>query len=380
VAIPPGPTPDFIVIQAHLALGGFDEFLNDPTRPRHSHHLDQRGILGRKDDGALQFGWVAHTAPQQQPTAPAGGQRVGQGKPTSVVPTWPFRPVAGTEVRLTVLRLGGQDGCHLPLSPMQPNVFLAGDRQDIDLRLGFQPHPHPAIIPIHAIARHRLGGYTSCERALQHLSRQLRLGRRAPVLGNARLPATVAVVGPLLRQIELPMQQGVPELAGITQKAADLAVLNASSRATILPGDARRLAAFFEKTGFVNHQQGLRVVQMLEDIAVQFFANSLGGPQRTAQQVLKAIRHGVVADLGQPPAVLALSRAQQPAQIGHGLLPGLGALEIGCQAALNIGRIGRSPLDRGDVLVHTGSTWFQRRHHDYSPHQETQQHDTNERI
>jgi hypothetical protein len=39
VAIPPGPTPDFIVLQAPLALGGFEALCNDPTGPRHAPHL-----------------------------------------------------------------------------------------------------------------------------------------------------------------------------------------------------------------------------------------------------------------------------------------------------------------------------------------------------
>jgi hypothetical protein len=177
---PASPAPDLVVIQAHFALGGFTELLNDLTGPRYSHHLGQRGVPGRKDNRAPQRGRVARTAPHQQPAAPAGVHRVGQGQPLPVVPAWSFRSAPGTEARPTVLRQGGQDRFHLPWPPVQPDVFLARNCQDIGLRLGFQPQPHPALIPIHAIARHPLSGYTSGEHALQHLSRQLWLRRTAP--------------------------------------------------------------------------------------------------------------------------------------------------------------------------------------------------------
>jgi hypothetical protein len=57
----------------------------------------------------------------------------------------------------------------------------------------------------------------------QHLARQLRLGRKAPILRNPRPLAAGRIVGPLLGQVELAVQQGLAEPAGIPQKNPDLA-------------------------------------------------------------------------------------------------------------------------------------------------------------
>jgi hypothetical protein len=118
--------------------------------------------------------------------------------------------------------------------------------------------------------------------------------------------------------------------AGIAQKHADLTVVHRARRPAVLASDASRVAALFQKAGFVEHQDRLRIPQMLQNIAAQLIADGLGVPQRPAQQVLEAIGRGIPADLGQLPVVLALGRTQQAAQIGHGPLPRLRMLEIGC--------------------------------------------------
>jgi hypothetical protein len=92
--------------------------------------------------------------------------------------------------------------------------------------------------------------------------------------------------------------------------------------------------------------------------------------------VLKAIGCGVAADFRQLPAILALGRAEQAPQVRHRPLSGLGTLEVGRQTALDIGQIGRSPLDRCYVLVHGGREWFHLRHDASSIQRSTQKHDT----
>jgi hypothetical protein len=118
--------------------------------------------------------------------------------------------------------------------------------------------------------------------------------------------------------------------AGIAQKQADLTVVHRARRPAVLASDASRVAALFQKAGFVEHQDRLRVPQMLQNIAAQLIADGLGVPQRPAQQVLEAIGHGIPADLRQLPAVLPLGGTEQTPQIGHGPLPRLRTLEIGC--------------------------------------------------
>lgn len=53
---------------------------------------------------------------------------------------------------------------------------------------------------------------------------------------------------------------------GIGQKHPHLAILNPPCRTTILPRHARRMLPFFEKSGLINDQDGLRLSQVLYQI------------------------------------------------------------------------------------------------------------------
>ncbi len=123
--------------------------------PVHPHHLWQGRDLRGKDHVGGQVRRIARTPPDQQPAAPAGLQRRGQGPPVPVVPAGPFRPIAGTEVGPAVLRQGRQEAFDLPWLPSQPDIFLARHCQDIGLGVGFQPPPQAPVIAIHAVTRDR---------------------------------------------------------------------------------------------------------------------------------------------------------------------------------------------------------------------------------
>jgi hypothetical protein len=138
---------------------------------------------------------------------------------------------------------------------------------------------------------------------LPHLFGQGWLGRKASVGWDPGLLTTGAVGGPLLRQIELAVQQGMAVPARITQKDPDLAVLDLAGRAAIWPGHAGRVLPCFQKSRLVDDQHAVRVPQMLDHIAAQLIAHGLGLPQGAAQQVLKAIGRGIAGHFGQWPAV-----------------------------------------------------------------------------
>src|SRR5882724_13208830 len=101
--IPPRPTADFIMIQAHFPLGRFKELCNGPAGPRHPHQLLERGRLGSKDDVSLQLMWGTHTPPDQQPATPVQLQGLGPGQPTPVIPPRTFRAIARTVPRPAVV-------------------------------------------------------------------------------------------------------------------------------------------------------------------------------------------------------------------------------------------------------------------------------------
>ena len=185
-----------------------------------------------------------------------------------------------------------------------------------------------------------------------------------------------ATVGPLLRQIELAIQQGVAQPTGIGHKDADLTTFDAAGGPAVLAGHAGRVVPFFQKAGFIDDQYGVWVPEMLQDIGAQLIPHGLWIPQRPAQQVLKAVWCRVAAHLGQLPAVLALGGAEQAPQVGHRPLPGLGALEIGRQPALDIVQVRGPSADDRYLLVNQERGRFVHQHHDSTLHASPWNHDT----
>src|SRR6516162_4051131 len=103
MAIPACPTPDLIVIQAHVAFGRFNTALDRPARASDLDGFCQGGGQWRKDDKGRQSRRITETAPDQQPAAPRWLHGSGQGQPTPIIPAGAFRPGSGT-VPLPALR------------------------------------------------------------------------------------------------------------------------------------------------------------------------------------------------------------------------------------------------------------------------------------
>jgi hypothetical protein len=135
---------------------------------------------------------------------------------------------------------------------------------------------------------------------------------------HAGLGTPPSIAGPALGQVERPIDQRVALRAGIGQEHPDLAVLDPARRARILPLHADRVRALLQKAGLIQHQHSIRIAKMLDDIGPQVVANLLGVPAHAAEEVLHSVGRGVASGLGQLPAVLALDRGQQSAQLGQG--------------------------------------------------------------
>ena len=97
----------------------------------------------------------------------------------------------------------------------------------------------------------------------------------------------------------------------------------------VLALHAGRLVALLEKAGLVEHQHGVGIAQMLDDIGPQIVADGIGVPAHAAQEVLHAVGGRVAGGLGQLPAVLALERREQALQIGPGAAARFDAAEPG---------------------------------------------------
>src|SRR5258706_16163088 len=90
VAIPARPSADFIVVQAHLALGLLQARLNGPPPPCYPYQLRERGLWRSPHAIAGTLTRLGQTAPDQHPGTPALGRRClgGPLHPPPLIPTW----------------------------------------------------------------------------------------------------------------------------------------------------------------------------------------------------------------------------------------------------------------------------------------------------
>src|SRR4051794_33726352 len=127
----------------------------------------------------------------------------------------------------------------------------------------------------------------------------------------------------------------MPFAAGISEKHANLAVLDAPRGAAVLACHTGRLRAFLQKAGLVDDQHRLPIGQGLDHVRTTQVARSLLVPLHVRQQPLRAPRPGIAEMLGQLPAVLAFHRTQQTLEIEPGLPTRLGASKQLAQASVH---------------------------------------------
>jgi hypothetical protein len=173
----------------------------------------------------------------------------------------------------------------------------------------------------------------------------------AAAAGDAGFATALAVVSPLFGQIQLAIDQGMTLRTGVGQKDADLAVLNPAGGTAILACHAGGMAAFLEKASFINHAYGSTVSQIVGQIGAQTVTQCIGIPVSAAKQVLKAIRIGGAADLGQLPAILAFGRTEQSGQIGHSALSRVGTGKERPNPAFNLSPVELPHLHIGQVKL-----------------------------
>src|SRR6266508_1818727 len=193
----------------------------------------------------------------------------------------------------------------LALLLSKPDPLFARDRQDIGLLAFLQEAAQGAIITVDTITVDPSQHHASLERTRQHLAGQHRFGGKDTLIWDTGSPTALAIIDPFFGQIQLAIDQGMTVERGVGQNDADLAVLNPAGGTVILARHAGGMAAFLEKASFINRAYGSTVSQIVGQIGAQTVTQCIGIPVSAAKQVLKAIRIGVAADLGQLPAILA---------------------------------------------------------------------------
>jgi hypothetical protein len=134
-----------------------------------------------------------------------------------------------------------------------------------------------------------------------------------------------------------------------------LTVVDFASCTRVLAGHAGRLGPFLQETGFIHHQDGLRVPHGLAHIPSQVIPHALCTPGSPIEQVLEVVRMVLSSLLGQLPTVLPLNGAQQVPDLGQGPFVRLSAGKTGAQAFSNLCQLAH-PM--GDFRLHHGQGWL----------------------
>jgi hypothetical protein len=109
----------------------------------------------------------------------------------------------------------------------------------------------------------------------------------------------------------------VTEAAGVGQKDPHLTIFKPVCRAAVLVCDPCRLFSALTKARFIEHQNGLRITQALQDVGSQIVTHQVGIPDGTIQQPLHAVRSGFSGVFRQLPAIFALDGTDNAFQIGQ---------------------------------------------------------------
>ena len=276
-------------------------------------HLDQlrqrhrvRGPAQVAADGA-----GGAVAADQQVAVP--GAAVADGDPGPVVVALSLGALAGREPLPGPFRQpGGQLIGPQRAAGAGGHPVVAGDCEDVGDVLFFQPAAQRPVVPVDLIAGHPAERYPGRCGSPDHLPRQLRLGGEPRVRGDPGGGAAFRVVGPGLRQVQLPVDQRVPGRGRIPQVDRDLRVLDPARGAGVLPLYARRGGPLLQVTGLINDQHRPRVAEVPGDVAAHVVTDPFGIPLGPGQQVLHPVRRGIAGVLGERPAVHPRQLRQQP--------------------------------------------------------------------
>ncbi|GAA2109424.1 hypothetical protein GCM10009802_05780 [Streptomyces synnematoformans] len=179
----------------------------------------------------------------------------------------------------------------------------------------FQPHPDPARLAVEFIDGHPPEGDPRCHSTLKHAQAHVRLGGKLDIVTDTGSTAALTVRYPLLREIQLAVDQGPPPVGTIGQEHPDLGILDPAGRPRVLPGHPRRPDALLQKSRLVEDENSpLGISDLLHDRVADVVTQSVGVPQVVVQQSLHPLRTRVAGSLRQGPAVLTFCLTPTPAK------------------------------------------------------------------
>jgi hypothetical protein len=130
-----------------------------------------------------------------------------------------------------------------------------------------------------------------------------------------------------LGRYKVPVDQRDASHSRVGQEHADLGVLDPAGRAGVLARHPGRVRALLDEPGLVPHQHRGGVAQVFDGVLAQVITHAVSVPAGAVEQPLHPIRGQLPGLFSQPPAVLALQRAEQPLQVPKGSAARLDASE-----------------------------------------------------
>ena len=190
-----------------------------------------------------------------------------------------------------------------------------GDREDIAQSGLLQHAAQPPLLAVGGVCGHPGDGQRGGDRPQDHGLGQVGLGGEGPLVRDVGGSAAVAVVGPGLGQIQLPVRQGASTCGGVGGEHADLAVLGVAGGAGVPALHAGRGGALLEEASVVEDEDPVGLAEPFGYVVLEVVAELVGVPAGAVEEPLEAVGCAVSGGFGQLPAVLAANRTQQPTDV-----------------------------------------------------------------
>src|SRR6185503_11185046 len=119
------------------------------------------------------------------------------------------------------------------------------------------------------------------------------------------------VLGPVLREVELAVDEGVPLVGHVGGEYPDLTIGDLAGRARVLAANPARGLALLEKARLVDDQHGILLSQGLERIVTHKIAQRIGLPPAPIEERLLAPGTRIPGGFRSHPSGLAPLRPEQ---------------------------------------------------------------------
>src|SRR5918994_3463137 len=133
-------------------------------------------------------------------------------------------------------------------------MSLTRESQHIGLLPLFEEHPKRPAVAVDTVGDHPRGLHLRLQSPPEHPFGKFGFGAHPDLLGHPGPLAPLLIQGPLLRQIQLPIDEGLPPTGGVGQKHPNLAVLPLADSAGVLALYTYALISLLDEAPLVDDQ------------------------------------------------------------------------------------------------------------------------------